>query len=201
MHIRKSKAARIDVVVILLGAIALTPWTLGQGAELVVPMGALAHAAVTLEKATAGRVLEIRLADRKGAPVFEAAVAKNDGLLYMRIASPSDAVTEIEVRDLPPWLLNYHLEAYLRTVAGARIPLGEAIIKAEKRDLAPAVDAGLAKPLSGTNAVVAYFVETLKGAKRQDLVVDARSGAFIANPEALYEPHTPLKLAQRLAEL
>jgi uncharacterized membrane protein YkoI len=198
MHILKSKAAMIDGVIILLGSLALTPWTLGHGAELIVPMGALAQAAVTMEKGTGGKVLEIRLADTTGAPIFEAVVAKDDGLLYMRIESPSDNVTEIKVRDLPPWLLSYHLEAYARSVTQARVPLAEAIRKAEKQDLAPAVDAGIAKPLSGTNAVVAYFVETLKGARRQEYAIDATTGLFVADPESLYEPHTPVELVRRL---
>jgi hypothetical protein len=117
----------------------------------------------------------------------------------MRIESPSDNVTEIKVRDLPPWLLNYHLEAYMRSIAKAEVPLDAAIVKAEARDHAPAIDAGIAKPLGGSNAVLAYFVETLKGTRRKELAVDATSGAFIANPESLYEPHTPVELARRLA--
>jgi uncharacterized membrane protein YkoI len=204
MHILKLKAAMINVLVVLLGSLALTPWMLGRGAEvveLVVPMGALAHAAAALERATGGKILEIRLGDTTGAPVFEAAVAKDDGLLYMRIASPSDDITEISVKDLPPWLLNYHLQAYARSIAKARVPLGDAIIKAEKRDRAPAVDGGIAKPLDGTNAVLAYFVETLQGARRQELVVDATTGAFVEDPGALYEPNKPVELARRLAEL
>jgi len=53
--------------------------------------------------------------------------------------------------------------------------------------------------LGGTNAVLAYFVETIKGSKRHQLAVDATTGAMIANPESLYEPHTPVQLARRLA--
>ncbi len=119
----------------------------------------------------------------------------SNGLMYMRVASPSDAVTEIRVSDLPRWLLDYHLEAYARSAAEAKVPLGEAIIKAEKRDLAPAIDAGIAKPLTGDNAVLAYFVETLKGTRHQEYAVDATT----EDPESLYEPHTPVELARRLA--
>jgi hypothetical protein len=72
-------------------------------------------------------------------------------------------------------------------------------MKAEARDNAPAIDAGIAKPLSGTNAVLAYFVETMKGSTRHESAVDATTGAFIANPDELYEAHTPVDLARRLA--
>jgi uncharacterized membrane protein YkoI len=117
----------------------------------------------------------------------------------MRIESPGDNVTEIKVRDLPPWLLNYHMDAYVRSVSKTKVPLDQAISKAEARDNAPAIDAGIAKPLSGINAVLAYFVQTMKGSTRHDLAVDATTGAFIANPEELYEPHTPVDVAKRLA--
>ena len=53
--------------------------------ELVVPMGALAHAAAALEQSTGGRVLEVRLANAAGAPAFEAAIAQHDAVVYMRI--------------------------------------------------------------------------------------------------------------------
>jgi hypothetical protein len=117
----------------------------------------------------------------------------------MRIESPSDNVTEIKVRELPPWLLNYHMDAYVRSISKTQVPLDEAIVKAEARDSAPAIDAGIAKPLSGTNAVLAYFVETMKGSTRHEFAIDATTGAFIANPEELYEPHTPVDLARRIA--
>ena len=101
-----------------------------------------------------------------GAPGFEAALLKNGGVLYMRIASPDAHVTEIDVKSLPPWLLNYHLEAYSRSAERAQVPIQVAIAKAEKRNHAPAIDAGIAKPLSGGNAVLANFVETLNGSRR-----------------------------------
>jgi uncharacterized membrane protein YkoI len=201
MDVLNWKAATINVVAGLFGVLAVTSFPQAHGAQLVVPMGALAHAAATLEKATGGRILEVRLADAAGSPVFEAAVVKDDGLLYMRVASPSDEVTEIKVSDLPQWLLDYHLQGYTRSVAEERVPLAEAVLKAEKRDLAPAIDAGVAKPLGGANAVLAYFVDTLKGSRRRGLVVDAKTGQFIADPEALYEPRKPVELARRLAEL
>jgi hypothetical protein len=49
-----------------------------------VPMGALADAADTFEKSGSGRVLEVRLADTTGVPVFEAALAKGNAVQYLR---------------------------------------------------------------------------------------------------------------------
>lgn len=191
------------VIVMVLSALG-TPMALSasnQGGEVEpVPMGALAHAASVLENNTGGKVLEIRVADKPGAPAFEAALAKDNGLLYVSIASPSEDVTEIKVSDLPPWLLNYHLEAYMRSVVKARVPLSEAIKRAEGRDVAPAIGAGIAEPLSSTNVVLAYFVETIKSGKRNLLAVDATTGSFIANPDTVYETRTPVELARRLSK-
>jgi uncharacterized membrane protein YkoI len=196
MHILKSKTT---LLVLVLSWSGLSQQTLGRDVEPIVPMGALAHAAAALEKDTGGRILEIRLADEKGALAFEAALTKDGTVVYMRVASPSDDVSEIEVSHLPHWLQNYKLDAYRRSVSKARVAIDQAITKAEQSDQSPAIDAGIAKPLGGTNAVLAYFVETIKGSKRDQLAVDATTGAMIANPESLYEPHTPVQLARRLA--
>jgi osmotically-inducible protein OsmY len=117
----------------------------------------------------------------------------------MRVASVGDTVTEIKVGDLPAWLVDYHLEVYMRSIDKAEVPLTDAILRAEERASAPAIGAGLAKPLSGSNAVLAYYVETMASGKRRVLAIDAKNGTFISNPESLYEPHTPVKLARRLA--
>jgi hypothetical protein len=180
-------------------ALALTASAWGRDPQPVIPEGALAHAADALEKTGEGQVLEIRLADEKGDPVFEAALVRNDTLRYMRIASAGADATEIETKELPAWAVDHALDAYMRSIVRAEVPIARAIARAEQRASAPAIGAGLAKPLSGTNAVLAYYVETIEGDRREMLAVDARSGAFIANPEALYEPRTPVKLARRLA--
>jgi len=199
MRIRITSVAALLGVIILSGTLLPGPLARAADTEPIVQIGALAHAASALEQNTNGKILEIRLTDEAGAPAFEAAIAKDDALVYMRIESVSDNVTEIKVRDLPPWLLNYHLEAYMRSIVKAVVPLEQAIAKAEARAHAPALDAGVAKPLSGTNAVLAYFVETAKGKARGQFAVDAMTGAFIANPDELYEPHKPVELARRLA--
>jgi hypothetical protein len=191
--------SKLALLLLVLGSLAAYHPSWGRAAEPVVPMGALAHAAAALEKSTGGRVLEVRVANAAGAPAFEAAIARHDAVLYMRIESPSDDVTEIKASDLPHWLLNYHLDAYVRSISKTEVPLDSAIAKAEARDSAPAIDAGIAKPLSGTNAVLAYFVQTMKGSTRHEFAIDATTGAFIANPEELYEAHTPVDLARRLA--
>lgn len=194
------KAIAAACVLAVLSPLALSPAAVAaraSGAD--VPPRALAHATMALEKQTGGKVLEIRLADEKGAPNFEAAVKQNDAVVYMRIASPSNEVTEIAISELPQWMTDYKLQAYMRSIDKAKVPLSDAIVQVEEHFAAPAIGAGLARPLNGTNAVLAYYVETTKGDKRVLSAIDAQTGAFIANPESLYEPHTPVKLARRLA--
>jgi uncharacterized membrane protein YkoI len=199
MRTSRAKAFTLSGILAIMSQLALSPSAPARNEEPVVPIGALAHATGALEEETGGRVLEIRLSDEAGVPAFEAAVAKDDGLVYVRIASVGDDVTEIKVSDLPAWLLNYRLEAFMRSINQAELPLSEAIVRAEERASAPAIGAGIAKPLSGTNTVLAYLVETIKGKKRLAQAINAKTGQFVANAEALYEPHTPVKLARRLA--
>jgi uncharacterized membrane protein YkoI len=199
MFISKPKASKLFAALAILSVLALSPSAAARDMTPVVPVGALAHAVTAIESDTGGKVLEIRLADAAGPPGFEAALAKGDHILYMHVGSVSDDVTEIEVRKLPPWLLNYHLEAYMRSIDKAEVPLSVAIRRAEERAGAGAIGAGLAKPLGGTNAVLAYFVETIKDRKRETLAIDAQTGAFIENPQSLYEAPRPVDLARRLA--
>ena len=184
--------------VVAVGILAVSPIAQSRDIEPVVQMGALAHAAAILEKTTGERILEVRLANAAGPAAFEAALAKGDALFYMRI-TVGDEATEIELTDLPPWLHDFRLQAYMRSIAKAKVPIDTAILHAEERQRAPAIDAGIAKPLSGSNAVLTYFVQTLKDGKRGLVMIDATSGAFISDPDTLYEPPTPIELARRIA--
>ncbi len=197
---RPANVLVVAAAIAMLGQLALGAWVLARGVEQNMPPRALAHATTELEKVTGGKVLEIRVADEKGAPAFEAALAKDNAIIYMRIAAVGDQVTHIKVSELPQWLLDYHLEAYMRSIDKADVPLADAIVKAEELAAAPAIGAGIAKPLSATNPMLAYYVETIKGNKRLVAAIDATSGAFIEHPESLFEPHTPVNLARRLAE-
>lgn len=190
-----AKTAALFVTAVALVAVGVTRAN-DKDADIL-PLGALAHATQELERATQGRVLEIRLMDEKGEPKFEAAVAREDVVVYMRIASVTDEVTEIAVSELPPWLTNYKMQNYMKLIARAKTPLAAAIQKVEAVDKAPAVGGGVAKPL-GT-AAFAYYVETMKAGKRKLNAVDAATGALIANPEAVYEHWTAVKLLRRMA--
>ena len=194
-----TSAGKVAACTIVAATLSATPWAWVQAASPIVPMGALAHATTELERESGGKVLEIRLVDEQGDPSFEAALTVDDAIHYMRIASVTANITEITVRELPEWLANYRLEAYMKSIEKARVPLAEAVGQVEQTAKAPAIAAGVAKPLSGGNAVLAYYVETMLGKKQEIHAIDATNGRMIANPEAVYEPRTPIKLLRRLA--
>lgn len=158
----------------------------------------LRHAVQVLERKTGGKVLEVRLSDETGDPSFDAVIAKGDDLLYMHIAAHSDNVTSMEMAQLPEWMVGRQLTAYMKSVRQAKVPLAEAITLAERMANKPAIGAGLAAPLSGTNAVLAYNVEVMKGGKRDRIAIDAVTGARIADPDELYTSWTPVKLVRRM---
>jgi hypothetical protein len=154
----------------------------------------LTKAVSALEGSTGGKVLEIRFVDEKGHERFESVVAKADEVIYMAVNPVNEDVTKIAVKEVPAWMLDWKMTAYVRSIEKATVPLTKAIADAEAMARAPAVGAGLAKPLTGTNQVLAYNVELLAHGKRTRIAIDATTGAKIANPDQLYEPWTPVKL-------
>jgi hypothetical protein len=154
----------------------------------------LAKAVRALEASTGGKVLEIRFVDEVGHERFESVVAKPNAIIYMAVNPVNEDVTEIAIKELPAWMLNWKLTEYVRSIEKAKVPLAKAIADAEAMARAPAIGAGLAKPLSGMNQVLAYNIEVLTDGKRRRMAIDATNGAKIANPEELYESWTPVKL-------
>jgi hypothetical protein len=106
MFISKSKVSKLATVLAILSLLALSPSSAARDAgPVVVPAGALAHAVGVIEGDIGGKVLEIRLENVAGPPGFEAALAKGDGVL----------------------------EAYMRSIDKAEVPLTSAILRAEER--------------------------------------------------------------------
>ncbi|HET7607994.1 MAG TPA: hypothetical protein VFL84_04910, partial [Gammaproteobacteria bacterium] len=151
-----------------------------------------------LEDETGGKVLEIRFArDANDEASFEAVVTADDELVYMRAYSGTVPVEVLETAELPAWMAGWKLTAYMKSIEKAEVPLTAAILQAEEAENAPAIAAGLAKPLSPTTAVLAYNIELIRGDQPVRVAIDAQTGRRIANPEALYETWTPTELVRR----
>jgi uncharacterized membrane protein YkoI len=157
----------------------------------------LVDAITAIERATGGRVLEIQFAVRNGTVGYDAVVAKGDEISGMTIAAaPNAKVVVITETDIPEWIAGWRLRADKRSIEKAKLSLAQAVAMAQKMAGGPAVAAGLAKPLSGSNAVLAYNVQVLKGREPMLVAIDAQSGSRIANPDALYDPWDPMRLYQ-----
>jgi len=193
----------------LIGALLLTTAAIGgviaaghgtpalaQPAELIrvaapqqVTNNTLTQAIAAAEQASGGKVVEIRYRLADGAPGFDAIAAKGDAFSHLRIAVPSNKVTPVQQSDIP-WRGNWTLRSEAKDLAGAKLSLSDAVTKAEQITGGPASAAGVAAPLTGDNAVLAYNVKLYKGNDPRRVVIDAVTGAPIENPN-VFEDWAP----------
>ena len=145
------KAPRVFLMVVAIALAAGIGPALTDAADMTA--APLSKAVDALEAATGGKVLEIRFVDEKGHERFESVVAKPDQVIYMAVDPVTENVTKIAIKELPAWMLNWKLTEYVSSIEKATVPLAKAITKAEAMAGAPAIGAGLAKPLSGANQV------------------------------------------------
>lgn len=143
----------------------------------------LTQAIAAAESASGGKVVEIRYRVAAGAPGFDAIAAKGGTFSHLRIATPSNKVTPVQKSDIP-WRGNWTLRADAKDLADAKLTLSDAVMKAEQITGGPASAAGVAAPLSGDNAVLAYNVKLYKDNDPRRVVIDAVTGAPIENPTA-----------------
>lgn len=166
------------------GAAVGNPWKM-------VDKQTLPLAIAAAEAFSGGRVLEIRFGVHHGVPGFDAVVAKAGAFGHVRIDLPANRATAIAETQIPAWMADWLLKADARSLAKAKLRLSDAVLVAEKMADAPAVDAGVAKPLTGGNAVLAYDVEAIRGGRPERVVIDAITGQKIADPQPLLQGWTP----------
>jgi uncharacterized membrane protein YkoI len=165
-------------------AAATNPWALVSATAL----GATVQA---IEAATGGKVLEIRwgmAAD--GTLVWQAVVAKGDTISRMTIGADGRAMVVAET-DVPEWTAEWTLRADKTSIQRAKVPLADAVAMAARMTGGIPVDAGVAKPLTGTNAVLAYNIEVIVDGRPQRVVIDAVTGQKIADPQSLLDAWSP----------
>jgi hypothetical protein len=150
-------------------------------------------AIVAAEKFSGGRALEAGFRVRQSVPGFDAVTAKAAAFSRVRIDIPSNVAAAIAEADVPAWMANWVLKAYAKSLAKAKLSLGDAVVKAEEIADAPAVDAAIAKPLTADNAVLAYDVEVIKNNRPERVAIDAVTGEQIENPDPVLESWTPEK--------
>jgi hypothetical protein len=159
----------------------------------------LTDAIAVVEHATNGKILEIRFLHGPGKG-YEAVVAKKDAIINVRENPLTSDVTVIEAEAVPVWMADWKLRQDVKSIEKAKVPLADGVRTAENSARAPAIDAGIAKPLSADNAVLAYNVEVDKNGKPVRVVVDATTGQIIADPEPLLVSWTPEELFEKTAQ-
>lgn len=173
----------------LIGAGWVAP-ALAEPAQLVrvaapkqVTNASLTQAIAAAEKSSGGKVVEIRYRPVGAASGFDAVVVKGGALGHVRVEAPSNKVSAVDVKDIP-WRDAWALKTDAKDLAKAKLSLSDAVVQAEKMTGGPAAAAGVAAPLTGDNAVLAYNVKLYKGDSPRRVVIDAVTGAPIENPSA-----------------
>jgi len=143
----------------------------------------LTQAIAAAEQASGGKVVEIRYRLAGGAPGFDAVAAKGAAFSHLRIAVPSNKVTPVRQSDIP-WRGDWRLKADAKDLSTAKLSLSDAVTRAEQITGGPASAAGVAAPLTGDNAVLAYNVKLDNDNGPRRVVIDAVTGERIENPSA-----------------
>lgn len=144
----------------------------------------LANAILAIESKSGGKVLEIRFDDHAGRGVYNAVVSANGALSHARVDARTDEILSFD-GTTPDWMLGWEQRADVRSLDKATVPLNQAVATAEKFGVGSAVNAGLAKPLTAENDVLAYNIEIVRGGRPIRVAVDATTNQVIANPDML----------------
>jgi hypothetical protein len=147
----------------------------------------LPDAIMKVERATGGKVAEIRFDDSDGAPGYHVVVDRGNSVEFMHLDAMSGRLLTMQDNVRPAWMLSWHDKAELRAVETARVPLAEAIVTAEQADGdAPAIAAGIARSAGDPQSDVhAYnvLIERNGGITRR--AVDSATDNIIADAGTL----------------
>ena len=147
----------------------------------------LGHIITKIEAATAGRVIEIRFAEKDGMPGYQVAMAKGGEITFIRIDEQSGKVMQIGADSMPAWMLKWRGRTDVRFAPSAKVPLSQAILTAEQTDNnAPAIAAGIARSASNPQSEVhAYNVLIDSDGTTRRVSVDDSTGEVISDPGTL----------------
>jgi uncharacterized membrane protein YkoI len=139
-----------------------------------------------IETKTGGKVMDIQVSSAGGQTVYDAVVVKPGKVGNARLSGRTGAVSAMQDADFSVSNLNWHDRADVSSFSKATVPLATAVKTVEQSaGGATAVNAGLAKPLSANNSVLAYNIEVVKDGRANRVAIDANTGEVIADPGAL----------------
>jgi uncharacterized membrane protein YkoI len=147
----------------------------------------LGHIISKIEAATAGRVVEIRFAEKDGMPGYQVAMAKGGEITFIRIDEQSGNIMQIGADSMPVWMMKWKVGADVHLAESAKVPLSKAILTAEQADNnSPAIAAGIARSASNPESDVhAYNVLIAANGMTRRVSVDDSTGEVISDPGAL----------------
>jgi hypothetical protein len=147
----------------------------------------LPDAIMKVERATGGKVVEIRFDDSDGTPGYHVVVDRGNAVEFMHLDAMSGRLLTMQDNVRPAWMLSWHDKAELRAAETARVPLVEAIATAEQADgNDPAIAAGIARSAGNPQSDVhAYNVLIDRNGGIVRRAVDSATNNIIADPGAL----------------
>lgn len=145
----------------------------------------LPTAITTIEAKTGGKVMNIRFADAGGTPVYDAVVVTPGNVGTARLDARTGNVSGFDHDQVSDQSFDWEHQRDLKSFAQATTPLSTAIATVEQLAGTPAVNAGLATPLTPDNDVLAYNIEVVKDGRVERVAVDAMTDEVIADPSAL----------------
>ena len=141
--------------------------------------------AISAIEAQGARVMEIRY-DGSNGPGYVAVLARNGNVEFQRAAEPATGLTAISSSTQPTWMLDWRGRDEVKAVRKARVDLATAVRTAEgEANGAPAVAAGIAASSAGQELKAYNVLVHMPDGVFRRVMVDADSGAPIANPGAL----------------
>jgi uncharacterized membrane protein YkoI len=145
----------------------------------------LPDAIAAIEAKTGGKVMNIRFTDAGGAPVYEAVVLTPGNVGTARLDARTGGVSGFDHNQVSDQSYDWEHQRDLRSFAKATTPLSTAIETVQQLAGTPAVNAGLAAPLTPDNDVLAYNIEIVKDGRVERVAVDATTDQVIADPSAM----------------
>jgi len=146
----------------------------------------LVNAIQAAEKATGGKVMDIRFSNVNSVPAYQMVIVKGGQVQYYKIQEPLTNVIELDVSSRPVWMLNWRGKAEVHFAKQASVSLSQAIRTAEQASYAPAVAAGIARSASNPESdVKAYTVLLDVRGDVRSVSIDVTTGEVIADPSAL----------------
>jgi hypothetical protein len=145
--------------------------------------GSLGHAISAVEELTGGHVLEIHFETGNGAGHYDATVSRNGSIDHALVNLATKQVALVDGAQGSVRTFDFKAKADAELIVrSSKVALSDAVTSAELSGRGVAVAARTTH--SGDGYMVAHDIETVRGSALQPILVDAKTGLVIQNPQA-----------------